>query len=494
MMTENLVEVEAGGRIFQKTARGIFWNFIAYALSKAVVLVTTSILARLLGKDDFGVIALAVIAINFLSVVKDLGLGTALVQRQENVKEAANTVFTLNLIFGLLLSVALFPLAPLVAAYFNTPLVTPVLRWLGLTFFISAFGSVHVVWLMRGLDYRRKLIPDMGSTLIKGVVSIGLALNGYGVWALVAGQLVGALSSVVLFWVIVPWRPQLALDSKITKAMLTFGFSIILSDILSVLIDNLSYIIIGRLFGAVQLGIYTLAYRLPEMLLIGNLWIMASVTFPAFANIQSDAANLRRGFLGAIRLVGLIATPVCLGLMVAAGPIILVVFGSQWEEAIPILRVLALYALVASVGYHVGDVYKAIGRPNILLIMTFFTLVLLGLTLWIGAPYGSIGIAWAYVIAVFIERVVSIIISTRFIDVSVKEILVELIPSVKGGLVMGAVTLVVLYLTRDLSPLFSLALLMISGAVSYVGILWWSERENLLQMIKLIRKPADAKP
>src|SRR5688572_10338674 len=108
MMTENLVEVEAGGRIFQKTARGIFWNFIAYALSKAVVLVTTSILARLLGKDDFGVIALAVIAINFLSVVKDLGLGTALVQRQENVKEAANTVFTLYLIFGLLLSVALF--------------------------------------------------------------------------------------------------------------------------------------------------------------------------------------------------------------------------------------------------------------------------------------------------------------------------------------------------------------------------------------------------
>lgn len=490
-MSDTSTEEGSGGQIFQKTARGIFWNFIAYALSKGVVLVTTSILARLLSKDDFGVVALAVIAINYLSVVKDLGLGTALIQRRENVKEAANTVFTLNLIFGLLLSAILIPLAPWIAAYFQTPVVTPVLRWLGLTFFISAFGSVHVVWLMRELDYRRKLIPDMGSTLIKGIVSIGLALGGYGVWALVIGQLSGVLSSVILFWVIVPWRPRLTLDSKVTKALLTFGSSIIISDILSVSIDNLSYIIIGRLYGAVQLGIYTLAYRLPEMLLIGNLWIMASVTFPAFANIQNDSANLRRGFLGAIRLVGLIATPICLGLMVAAEPIILVVFGDQWVDAIPILRVLALYALVASVGYHVGDVYKAIGRPNILLYMTIFTLVLLGLALWIGSPFGLIGIAWGYVIAVFIERVISIIISTRFIDVTLKEILLELIPSVKGGFVMGAVTLSVLYLTTGLTPFVSLVLLIASGVMSYVGILWWSERENLFQMIKLIRKPSD---
>jgi hypothetical protein len=137
-------------------------------------------------------------------------------------------------------------------------------------------------------------------------------------------------------------------------------------------------------------------------------------------------------------------------------------------------------------------VYKAVGRPGILLIMTIFTVILLGLALWIGSPFGLIGIAWAYVIAVFIERVVSLIISTRFIDVSIREILAELVPSLKGGLVMGAVTLFVLYLTAGFTPFISLTLLIISGVGSYVGILWWSERENLLQMIKLIRKPSDA--
>ncbi len=489
-MAETPIVKDTGGQVLQKTARGLFWNFIAYGLSKGVVLVTTSILARLLSKDDFGLVALALVAINYLSVIKDLGLGTALIQRRDNVDKAANTVFTLNLIFGIFLSTLLIPLAPVVATYFKNPMVTPVLRWLGLSFFIGSIGSVHIVWLMRELDYQRKLIPDMGSALIKGIVSIGLALAGYGVWSLVFGQLVGILSSVILFWVIVPWRPRFALDLKITRSLLAFGTSIISSDILDVTINNLSYIIIGRLYGAIQLGIYTLAYRLPEMLLIGNLWIMANVTFPAFANIQESSDSMRRGFLGAVRLVELIAVPICLGLIIAAEPIVLVVFGDQWLDAIPVLRILALYALVASVGYHVGDVYKAIGRADILLKMTILTLVLMAPALWVGSRYGLLGVAWAYVVAVSVERVISLVIATRIIDVSITDILAQLLPSLKGGLVMAFATLLALYWTTDINLFVRLAVVILTGVVSYLGVLWWTEKENLLQLFRLIRQPS----
>ena len=113
-MTDTPITEDKGRRVLQKTARGIFWNFIAYGLSKVVVLVTTSILARLLSKDDFGLVALAVVAINYLAVIKDLGLGVALIQRREDVNEAANTVFTINIIFGIFLSLVLIPIAPLV--------------------------------------------------------------------------------------------------------------------------------------------------------------------------------------------------------------------------------------------------------------------------------------------------------------------------------------------------------------------------------------------
>ena len=478
-----------GRQTLQKTARAIFWNFVAYGLNKGLVLVTISILARLLGRDDFGLVALAVVAINYLSVIKDLGLGIALIQQQEDVNKAANTVFTLNLIIGIFLSAVLIPLAPLVADYFNNPLVTPVLRWLGLSFFIGAIGSVHVVWLLREMDYRRKMVPDLGSTLIKGIVSIGLALAGYGVWALVIGQLCGILSSVIMVRVMVPWRPRFTLDLKIAKSLLAFGSSIISSDILSVTIDNLGYIIIGRLYGAAPLGTYTLAFRLPEMLLLGNLWITASVAFPAFAKIKKAPDDLRRGFLGSIRLVELMAVPVCLGLIIAADPIIRVIFGSQWVDAIPIMRILTLYALVASVGYHVGDVYKAIGRPYILLNMTLLTLALLGISLLVGSHFGLAGIAWGYVVAVFIEKMISLIIASRLIKTSLTEIFAEMIPSIKGGLVLSTVTLSVLCMTTSLSPFAQLALLLLSGIVSYMGIVWRIERENLVQLINMIFQP-----
>src|SRR5688572_10294543 len=175
-----------GGRdIARKTAWGFIWNFSAYFLGKIIVLITTAILARILAKSDFGLVAVAVVAINYLSVLKDLGLGVALIQRKGEVQEAANTVFTINLLLGLVLSAIVIPLAPLVAAYFRDPQVIPVLRWMGISFVINALGSVHTNWLVRDLDYRRKLVPELGGALTKGVISIGMAYFGYGVWSLV---------------------------------------------------------------------------------------------------------------------------------------------------------------------------------------------------------------------------------------------------------------------------------------------------------------------
>ncbi|MEK6750946.1 MAG: lipopolysaccharide biosynthesis protein [Chloroflexota bacterium] len=481
--------IDDNNRVARKAGRGIIWNFLAYGLGKAVVLFTTSIIARLLTKDDIGLVAVALIAINYLAVVKDLGLGVALIQRREDVDEAANTVFTINLIIGILLSVVVVPIAPLVAEYFKEPMVTPVLRWLGVSFAINALGSVHVIWLMRELDYRRKFIPDMGNTLVKGVASIGLVFAGFGVWSLVIGQILGAITSVVLVWIVLPWRPRLMLNKKITAALMQFGASVIGGDILGVFIDNMDYIVIGRLFGLEQLGIYTYAYRLPEMLLIGNLWVMGSVTFSAFSSIQDKPDEMRRGLLASVRFIQMIAVPISLGLFLGADPIIRVVYGEQWLDVIPILRVLAIYAWVYSVGYHVGDVYKAIGRPDILFKLTILTLIVIVPFILIGSRFGMIGIAWGHLFAVLIRRVVSLIVAARFIKVPTTEILKELKPSIQGGAVMIPVVLIVLYVTKDISPFLQLAFVVLSGAVSYLGVLWVVERENLIRLARTIGVP-----
>lgn len=487
MIDSPLSNEHSNHQIAQKTAWGFIWNFSAYFLGKLVVLITTSILARLLAKNDFGLIAVALVAINYLSVLKDLGLGVALIQRKGDVQEAANTVFTINIIIGLVLSVLIIPLAPLVATYFRDPQVTPVLRWMGISFIINALGSVHTNWLVRDLNYRRKLIPDIGSPLIKGAVSIGMAYLGYGVWSLVFGQLAGALASVILVWMVLPWRPRLTLDRKIARGLMKFGASVTAIDIINEITDNIDYVIVGRVFGLVPLSIYTLAYRLPEMLLIGNLWVMGGVVFPAFSTIQDRPNELRKGFLASVRLVELIAVPVSLGLLIAADPIVRVVFGEQWLDAIPVLRVLAIYAWVYSLGYHVGGFYKAIGRPDILLQLSILTLVIIIPALLIGARFGIIGVAIGHLVAILIRRVISLGLATRFVNVTLMDIFGELKSSLIAALVMVPITLAVSYLTMGLNPFLQLIFIVLSGAVSYLGVLWWIEKENLMRLLRMVR-------
>ena len=486
-MNSSLSDEYNNREIAQKTAWGVIWNFSAYFLGKIVVLITTSILARLLAKNDFGLVAVAVVAINYLSVLKDLGLGVALIQRKGDVKEAANTVFTINLFIGLVLSLLIIPLAPFIAAYFRDPQVIPVLRWMGLSFIINALGSVHTNWLVRDLDYRRKLVPELGGALIKGAISIGMAYLGYGVWSLVFGQIAGAVASVVLVWIILPWRPRLTLDRNVAGSLMKFGASVTMIDIITQITDNLDYVIVGRIFGLVPLSIYTLAYRLPEMLLIGNLWVMGGVVFPAFSNIQDQPGVLRQGFLASVRFVELIAVPISLGLLIAADPIVRVVFGDQWLEAIPVLRVLAIYAWVYSLGYHVGGFYKAIGRPDILLRLSLLTLVIIIPSLLIGARFGILGVAAGHLVAVLIRRVISLWLATRFVNVSIMDIFGELRSSLLAALVMGPVILAVSYLTANLSPFLQLTFIVVSGAISYLGVLWWIEKDNLIRLLRLVK-------
>jgi O-antigen/teichoic acid export membrane protein len=213
------------------------------------------------------------------------------------------------------------------------------------------------------------------------------------------------------------------------------------------------------------------------------------VVFPAFSSIQNRPEELRRGFLASVRFVELIAVPVCLGLCIAADPIVRVVFGDQWLEAIPVLRVLAIYAWVYSLGYHVGGFYKAIGRPDILLKLSLLTLVIIVPSLLIGARFGIMGVAAGHLVAVLIRRIISLGLATRFVNVSILDIFGELRTSLLGAIVMVPVVLAASYFSQGWNPFLQLGLIILSGAISYLSVLWWIEKENLNRLLRLVRLP-----
>jgi PST family polysaccharide transporter len=479
--------------VARKTTFAIIWNYASFALGKFLVFLTMIILARLLSPAQFGLVSLATLAINYLFVLKSFGLSEALIHYRDDVEEGSNTVFTLNLLIGIALTLISFAIAPLVGAFFNEPAVIPVLRVLGFSFIIQALGAVHIVRLQRDLAFNRKLTVDVGNSLVKGIVSISCALLGFGAWSLVIGQLAGAATMTILAWIVFPWLPRLSINLAMTGRLLRYGFPLMGSTAITVLSDNLDYLFIGRMLGNTALGIYTLAYRLPELVALNILYITAQVLFPAYAAMQHEIKLLRKGFLATVRLVQMIMVPICMGLVVSADPLVRVAFGEQWLDAIPVVRLIALFILTRSVGYHVGDVYKAVGRPDLLVKLDMLHLVLLLPALWYGTRFGLVGVGWAHVLISLISAGIYLTVAMRFLSISIRDIARELKPALVSGSVMTAACLICLSMTADMLPLLRLIGLVGVGAASYAGSLWLLERDSLLQMLDSIRAPGKRK-
>lgn len=474
--------------IVRTAAQGAAWNYVVFGVGRLLSLLTTAILARLLVPEDFGLVALASVAVGYLSVLKDFGLGAALIQRPDDTDATADTVFTWNLILGIALTGTTFFVAPLVADFFAEPRVTPLLRALGWVFVLNSLGTVHSLRLLKELEFKKKLLPDLAQSVVKGVTSVGLALGGAGVWALVGGQLVGVVAFVGTAWIVRPWLPRLTLAPGLARKLLRFGIAVLGIDALTVVNDSLDYVIVGRMIGSVELGIYTLAYRIPEMLVMSLLWVVATVAFPTFSALQTDPASVRRAFLGTTRYVSLIVAPMSIGLALTADPLVRVVWGEQWIDAIPVLRLLAVYVLIRSIGYHVGGIYKAMGKPRVLVGLGLLSLVVLLPSLLIGSLFGLVGVAIGHVVAAFIRTLIRLVAAQRLLRLRWSSILRETIPALAASAVLVAVAGPILVATQGLSSVSRLLIVIPSGVVAYLGTAALVDRESLTKAVGILRR------
>lgn len=480
---------ESDNPLSRRTAHGALWNYGAFASSKALTLVATAILARLLTPAEFGVVGFATVAITYLSVAQDLGLAGALIYQREKVDRAAHVVFSLNLVLGVLLFVVGYLTAPLTAQFFDEPEVASLMRVLSLTFLIAPLGSVHLILLQKELDFRRKMFPDVGGALAKGVASVALAVTGFGVWALVLGHVAGVVVTVLMSWVVVKWRPRLAFDRDLTRSLLAFGLPLFVVDLIYVVTGNIDYLIVGRVLGATALGIYTLAYRIPELLVLGVVSVLSRTMFPAFTKARDSMDALRRGFAASIRYVVIFTTPICVGLFVVAEPLVLVMLGEDWLEVVPVLRVLAGFAWVRSLMSNDGDVYKAMGRPGFLAKITGLRLAVLVPALLIATPYGLVAVAIALLIATVLDKTLRVFLISRQLEMKVTDVISQFVPALVAAIPLALVSVATLYVLDGERPLTRLIATSVTGAVTYLGAIWLLERDALRRMVALVRSP-----
>jgi PST family polysaccharide transporter len=442
----------------------MFWAYGSYAGGRGLVLVTTVILARLLTPADFGVVALALTFMVFLDTIKDLGLGQALILASDDeVDERAQTVFGWSLIIGLALCAVTVAISPLAGSFFDSDELMPIVAVLGFNFVLRSLGATHYALASRALDFRSRTMAELADVVMRGGAGIALALLGFGAWSLVIGYLVGTAAMVVTIWLRISFRPVVRLSRRYLRQLLSFGGTLTLVDIGQAFAHELDYLFIGRVLGVGELGLYSIGFRLPELLIVNLAIVAGTVLYPAYSLM--DRERLREAFLSSLRYTALLVLPMAVGLALLAEPVILTVFGDQWVEAIPVMQVLAVYAVVVTLNVPAGTVYKVTGRAWILVAFTVPYVIVLFVALSIFTADGIVAVAAVMAALQGAFAVMGWAVTCKVLRVTPLEITRSLIGPAAAATTLALALLGVVTLLSG--PVVTLAAGIVVGAIAY---------------------------
>ena len=470
------------------TVRGTAWLYSTYYLGKIILFLSTILLARLLTTDDFGVVGYAVTVIGFLEVFRGFGISSAQIYHQKK-EQVVVTAFWLSMGLSIIMCLIVWIGAPLIGQFFHDSRAIWVSRVLVLNFPLSALYGTHETLIVQELAFNRKLIPDFAQAFSRGLISISLAYIGLGPWSLILGQLGSSAVAVFFFWRLVPWRPSYNFSRPVALDLLKFGLPLLGSTIAAMLVLNTDYLMVGRYLGAESLGVYILAFRIPELVIQTFCAIVATVIFPIFVKIREDPDSLGRGFLKLTRYISLFTVPLGLGLALLADAFVLALFTEKWVAAIPVMRAISIFAVLHSLGYSAGDIYKAQGRPGILTRLAIVRLLILvpGLYWAVTVPANLIAVGWVQIGVGLAVSFLYLVVALRMLHLSLSSLFAALRPALLGGLFLTLAVLFFIYYLPEGNAWIKLLGGTLAGGLAYFGTLWLLEREVLHESVILLR-------
>jgi PST family polysaccharide transporter len=474
----------------QKAAKGVFWSIIQKWGREAISFCVFVALSRLLAPEDFGLVAMAFVFVTFVQVFLDQGLGDAIVQRADVSPEHLDTAFWMSLLTGCILTVGGVALSGSIAALFSEPRLAPVLRWMSLAFVLTTLSSIQTAILQRRLAFRSLAARSMGATLVGGIVGIGMAFAGFGVWSLVAQELANDVTAAIVLWTASDWRPRFRISKKHYKDLFRFGISIVGNNMLLNITRRSDDFLVGYFLGPTLLGYYNIGYRLLLVIIRVVTGITNAVAFPTFSRIQNNPERMRRAFYNVTQYTSLLAFPVFVGLAVLAPELVRALFGERWLASVPVMQTLAFIGILQSLLFFNGTVIKASGKPSwqfaIMLLNTVGSVI--GFVLVV--RWGIVAVAASFVIVGYVLSPVSYLAVRKLIEIDIRVYLSQYIVPLTASLAMVAVVEGLKYILRDsslhLNLYVRLAVYVLTGGLAYVLVIGLLARSLLLQVLELI--------
>ena len=412
-----------------KTIHGVGWSFIDNISSSGITFLVGLVLARLLTPEEYGIMAIIAIFIAVSNSIIDSGFSNALIRKTRIERIDYNTVFYFNLTVSILIYALLYLAAPAVGVFFKEPVLAEVIRIIGWVLIINALAIIPRTRFVRNVDFKTQTKVSLVSSISSGVIGIGMALGGMGVWSLVGQQLSRQFLNTLFLWVYSKWHPVWEFSTESFKELFGFGSKLLLSGLLNTIYKNIYYIVIGRFYTSAQLGQYTRAEQF-NMIFSSNLTsVVQRVSYPVLSSIQEEPERLREAYRKVIKITMLITFACMLGLAAVAKPLILILIGEKWLPAVYFLQIICFSGMLYPLHAINLNILQVKGRSDLFLKLEIIKKIIAVGPIVVGIIYGIECMLWGGVLISFIAYFLNSYYSANLINYPTSEQIKDILPT-----------------------------------------------------------------
>ena len=481
------------GSLTQRTVKSGFWMSGIQVVNRTFQILMLVILARLLTPREFGLLGIALLSLTATQQFSKIGLNAALVyNKNENVDAYLDTTWCLEAGRGLLLFLVLFAAAPWIAAFFDEPGATWVIRGIGLTPLLYGMRNPAVVYFSKDLEFHKEFVYRTSGGLAQFVVGVGYALLSPTVWALVAAFVAAEVVRSILSYLLHGYRPWPSIDLDAARELIDYGKWITASSIIYFLYSRGDDAFVGWYLSATALGFYQYAYQLADAPSTEVSETISRITFPAYSQVQDDPGRLREMFLQTLRFTAFLAFPMALGIALVTPSFVTAILGPDWVPMILTMQLLAMYGLAHALTRNFGSVWKAVGRPDIITKLGILRVFLIALFIWPATAMWGIEGTALVVVGVYLMPMIplDVYFISRLTDIKMRSVYREfLYPGIAGATMFGS-----LWIARSLvsvPPLVEFVALVPAGILVYAVMSFvidrrsnWGIQRNLERIVR----------
>lgn len=472
-------------KVRNKVFSGLIWKFAERISAQLVTFVVSIVLARLLNPSHYGAIAIVNIFIALANVFVVSGFGNSLIQKKDADDLDFSSVFHFNIIMSIVMYAIVFLCAPLIAGFYSMPVLTPVLRVMGIRLIVAGINSVQHAYVARHMLFKRFFWSTLGGTLVSGLVGIIMAYRGFGIWALAAQYMVNTTVDTIVLWFTVNWRPKLLFSFKRLGFMFSYGWKLLVSALLETGYNELRSLVIGRMYTPSDLAHYNKGKSFPNLFVTNINSSIQSVLFPAMSNCQDEREKVKSMCRRSIRISSYIMLPLMVGLALVAKPFVIFLLTEKWLPCVPYLQIACF--TMAFMPIHTANLQaiKAIGRSDIFLKLEIAKKGIGIVVLVLVAPYGVMAIATSFIFTTVVGAILNAFPNKKLIGYSyfeqIRDLLNGIIPLLFMSLIVYIIGLI------NMGNLLKMSTQILFGAIFYILFSLITKNESFNYILSILK-------